>query len=231
MTTRLKRATRWVDSVPSWALGPRASNPKFGGGIILGGIPDVSDRLHAVLQLSKKLGLEGNDELRSSGHILHEIRTAIPEYMEFNAPGAVSFEVLKAGISTGQYPHWVAMTAPQFGFKGAERGGMISRNPADRKMARALHIEAINRSRELVSLGLGTGINIWWPAWTSRKVDDPANPPMSYSEARDTMLAFWVDVLDETDGSMWLEWKPGDPGIDYLMTIENAIKFCTDVND
>lgn len=223
--------TRWIDSVPAWALGPRASNPKFGGGIILAGISNVSDRLEAIVQLSQKLGLGDDERLRSSGHILHEVRTEIPEYMQFNAPTAISFEVLKAGIASGKYPHWVAMTAPQFGFKGAERGGMISKNPADRKMARALHVEAMKRSLELKDLGLGAGINIWWPAWTSRKVDDPANPPMAYTEAWETMLEFWADVLAENDGSMWLEWKPGDPGIDYLMVIEDAIRFCNAVNN
>jgi hypothetical protein len=223
-------ATKWIDSVPAWAIGPRASNSKFGGGIILAGIPLVPDRLLAVKELSSWLGLEGDDELRSSGHILHEVRTSIKAYQKYNDPAAISFRDLKAGISSGKFPRWVAMTAPQFGFKGAERGGMISRNLADRNMARALHIEAITRSQELEEAGLGAGINIWWPAWTSRRVDDPEHSPMEFNEAWDTMLAFWDDVLTVTGGVMWLEWKPGDPGIDYLMTLELAISFCKAVN-
>lgn len=226
----LKQA-QWIDSVPAWALGPRASNSKFGGGIILAGIPLVRDRLIAVKKLSKRLGLKGDDELRSSGHILHEVKTNIKKYQKFNAPTAISFRDLKAGIASGKFPRWVAMTAPQFGFKGAERGGMISKRPADRVMARDLHIEAIERSQELFNVGLGADINIWWPAWTARKPDDPANPPMEFHQAWDTMLAFWVDLLKTTGGVMWLEWKPGDPGIDYLMTIELAIAFCNAVNE
>lgn len=183
------------------------------------------------MALSKKLGLQDDVALRSSGHILHEVRTDIEAYRGYNAPTAISFADLMDGICDGKFPHWVAMTAPQFGFRGAERGGMISRNPADREMARALHIEAITRSRDLAQAGIGADINIWWPAWTSRRVDDPANPPMGFREAWDTMLAFWVDVLKTTGGNMWLEWKPGDPGIDYLITLELAIKFCKAVNE
>jgi len=223
-------ATKWIDSVPAWALGPRPSNPKFGGGIILAGIPAVKDRLIAIKALSKSLGWTGDDELRSSGHVLLEVKTAIRKYQKHNAPGAISFSDLKAGIRNGVFPRWVAMTAPQFGFKGAERGGMISRNPADREMARALHIEAITRSKQLGAAGLGAGINIWWPAWTSRKLDEPNNPPMEFQQAWDNMLAFWKDVLNETGGHMWLEWKPGDPGSDYLMTLQLAINFCYAIN-
>lgn len=224
-------ATQWVDSVPSWAWGPRSSNAKFGGGIITAGIPKVSGRLRAINKLSRKLGLKADEALRSSGHILHEVKTETV-YRKFNAPTAIGFRELKAGIRNEMFPRWVAMTAPQFGFKGAERGGMISRSPADREMARALHIEAITRSLELSSDGLGANVNIWWPAWTSRRMDDPNNPPMEFHEAWDTMLAFWADdVLKTTGGVMWLEWKPGDPGVDYIMTIEQAINFCKAVND
>lgn len=222
--------TQWIDSVPAWALGPRASNSKFGGGIILAGVQMVSDRLFGIKKLSKMLGLKGSQELRSSGHVLHEVKTDIKAYQEYNAPTAISFQDLKAGIRNGIFPPWVAMTAPQFGFKGAERGGMVSGNYADYEMAKALHIEAIARSQELKEAGLGAGISIWWPAWTSRKVDDPNNPPMEFQKAWQTMLAFWVDVLKTTNGVMWLEWKPGDPGIDYLMTLELAILFCKAVN-
>ncbi|MGA2417951.1 MAG: hypothetical protein ABSF55_01835 [Candidatus Staskawiczbacteria bacterium] len=222
--------TQWIDSVPAWALGPRSSNSKFGGNIILAGIPEVSERLVAVTALSRKLGLAGDEALRSSGHILLEVKTVNRKYQRHNAPGAISFRDLKAGIRSGKFPRWVAMTAPQFGFKGAERGGMISKNPADREMARELHLEAITRSQELADAGLGAGINIWWPAWASRKVDDPKNPPMEFQKAWETMLAFWVELLRFTGGTMWLEWKPGDPGIDYLMTLELAIKFCEAVN-
>ena len=197
---------------------------------MLAGIPMVSDRLAAVLCLSKKLKLTGDEELRSSGHILLEVQTVNWRYKKHNAPTAIRFSDLKAGIRAGKYPRWVAMTAPQFGFRGAERGGMLSKNPADRQMAKDLHVEAIERSMELQSAGLGAGINIWWPAWTSRRMDNPELPAMAEGDAWNGMLSFWVDVLAQTNGTMWLEWKPGDPGIDYLMTIEMAINFCNEVN-
>ncbi|MFA5877985.1 MAG: hypothetical protein WC845_01320 [Candidatus Staskawiczbacteria bacterium] len=221
----------WIDSVPAWALGPRSRNAKFGGNIILAGIPSVSDRLLAVRHLSDRLGLPGDRALRSSGHILLEVETSIRRLRQYNDPGAIKFKDLKAGIRSGKYPRWVAMTAPQFGFKGAERGGMISKSAADRLMARDLHIEAITRSQDLERDGLGAGVNIWWPAWTSRKVDDPSDPPMDFQRAWDMLLEFWVYVLKATGGVMWLEWKPGDPGFDYLMTPWLANKFCKAVND
>ena len=222
--------TKWFDSVPLWALGERAFSAKFGGNVISAGIPMVKDRLLAIKRLSKRLGLKGENELRTSGHILHEVKTGIRAYQKYNAPTAISFNILKTGIRTGEYPTVVGFTAPQFGFKGAERGGMISRNPADRDMAKALHMESIERSADLADSGLGVNVDIWWPAWTARRVDDATNPPMEMKEAWDTMLAFWVDVLGKTGGSMWLEWKTGDPGIDYLMTLDLAIKFCKAVN-
>lgn len=222
--------TQWIDSVPAWALGLRACNAKFGGNIITAGIPEMSKRLLAIKKFSRKLGLKGDEELRSSGHILHEVNTDSRAYRKYNSPDAISFNRLKAGIRTGEYPKWVAFTAPQFGFPGAERGGMISKIPDDCEMARDLHIEAIERSQELEQAGLGAGVSIWWPAWTARKVDDPTCPPMEFQEAWDKMLNFWVDVLKTTGGTMWLEWKPGDPGIDYLMTLQLAIKFCRCVN-
>ncbi|MCX6723764.1 MAG: hypothetical protein NT155_01155 [Candidatus Staskawiczbacteria bacterium] len=223
-------ATKWIDSAPAWAWGPRASNSKFGGGIILAGIKKVVDRLLAVKKLSKRLGLKGDEEVRSSGHILLEVKTEIKKYKEHNAPGAISFKELKAGIASGKFSKWVAMTAPQFGFRGAERGGMISLNKSDRIMARDLHIEAITRSQELEQAGLGAGVNIWWPAWTSRRLGNPKNPPMDDKEAQDLMLNFWLDVLKTTGGTMWNEWKFGDPGSDYLMTIGQAIGFCKTLN-
>jgi len=222
--------TRWVHSVPAWALGPRAASAKFGGNIITDGWESVKFRLNQIVILSDKMGFKGEDALRSSGHILHEVKTGIPEYAQHNASGAIDFEDLIAGIEEGRFPRWVAMTAPQFGFVGAERGGMISKHKEDRQMARALHIEAISRSEILCGKGLGAGINIWWPAWTSRKFDDPRNPPLEFGEAWDMMVDFWVDVLKETGGLMWLEWKPGDPGVDYLMTLDSAVEFCETIN-
>jgi hypothetical protein len=223
--------TKWVHSVPAWALGPRAASAKFGGNIITNGWDSVKYRLTQVVALSGKMGLSGESALRSSGHILHEVKTGIVEYAQHNAPGAIDFDELVAGIESGRYPQWVAMTAPQFGFIGAERGGMISRYGEDREMARLLHIEAITRSRTLCEMGLGAGINIWWPAWTSRKFDDPRNPPMELGDAWHIMVDFWVNVLKETGGTMWLEWKPGDPGVDYLMTLDLAVEFCETINN
>ena len=222
--------TVWIDSVPSWALGLRPSNSKFGGGIILAGIQRVDARLVAIEKMSATLGLPKERKLRSSGHVLHEVKTKIRKYAQFNSADAINFDVLKAGIKSGRFPEWVAMTAPQFGFKGAERGGMISSTPADRVMAHDLHKQAIEWSLELAQESLGAGISIWWPAWTSRRIGDPNNPPMEFQEAWDTALEFWVNLLGSTGGTMWLEWKPGDPGIDYWMTIELAIQFCNAVN-
>ena len=223
--------TIWYDSVPAWAMGPRAYSSKFGGDVIAGGIQLVADRLRAIKDLSNKMGLEGACSLRSSGHLLHEVQTEIAAYKRFNSPNAIRFDMLMAGMEAGIFPRWAAMTAPQFGFPGAERGGMISKHTADRTMARDLHIEAITRSRQLTEAGFGAGFNIWWPAWTSRRMDDLENPPMAYIEANDMMLDFWVDLLRETGAVVHLEWKPGDPGVDYIMTLSMAINFCRTVNN
>ena len=114
--------TQFIHSVPAWALGERAFSAKFGGNVIVAGIPMVKDRLLAIKWLSKRLGLKGENELRTSGHILHEVKTGIRAYQKYNAPTAINFNLLKSGIRTGEYPTVVAFTAPQFGFKGAERG-------------------------------------------------------------------------------------------------------------
>ena len=222
--------TRVVDSVPAWTWGERARNSKFGGNIVLAGVQKVSVRLTAIKKLSETLGLQGEDELRSSAHILHEVKTANKKYMQFNSPFAVGFKALKAGIASGRFPKFVAFTAPQFGFPGAERGGMISPLEADRVMAYDLHREAIENSMELEAAGLGELIDIWWPAFTTRMFDDPDNPPMSFAKAWDLMVNFWVKLLQETGGEIWLEWKPGDPGCDYLNTLALAVKFCHQVN-
>ena len=196
----------------------------------MAGLLLVIDRLLAIKRLSRKMGLKGKNGLRSSGHILHEVKSRVRAYAKHNSECAITLIDLMKGIAAEKFPLWVAMTAPQFGFKGAERGGMLSRVKADRTMAKDLHKEAIETSQELESRGLGAGINIWWPAWASRRLGNPQNPPMEFDEAWDTMHEFWVDVLGTTGGTMWLEWKPGDPGSDYLMTLALAIRFCQSVN-
>ncbi len=220
---------KMVHSVPAWTLGPRAANPKFGGNVILNGIPMVEDRLLAIPPFSKKLGLFGDEALLTSGHILHEFKTSIPALRRHNSADAISQRDLKAGIKAGRFPRILAITAPQFGFKGAERGGMIS-SRIDADMAFSLHSEAIELAMELKELGFGEGFCIWWPAFTSRSLNPLGRPSPSLEEAWNRMLYFWVGLLGKTGGVMHLEWKPCDPGIDYLCTIGLAIEFCNAVN-
>lgn len=222
---------RWVHSVPAWTLGPRAANPKFGGNIVLDGIPEVRDRLLAIPPFSKKLNMVGDDAILTSGHTLLEFKTGIRKYQRYNAPGSISVKDLKAGIKAGEFPRILAITAPQFGFTGAERGGMISPLIADRLMAYDLHRESIELAADLKSRGLGEGVCIWWPAFTSRKFSPTGQATRPFDEARKMMVEFWVTILTAKPyGEMHLEWKPGDPGIDYLCTIKLAIEFCNDVN-
>jgi hypothetical protein len=96
------KQTKWIDSAPAWAWGPRPSNPKFGGGLMVAGIPLVVDRLIAVKGLTMKLGLSEEDEVRSSGHVLHEIKTGMERYKKFNSPQAISFRELQIGIRGGK---------------------------------------------------------------------------------------------------------------------------------
>ena len=221
---------KWIHSVPAWTLGPRAANAKFGGNIVLNGIPDVQDRLLAITQFSRSLGMAGEYALLTSGHLMLEIKTRIPRLKKFNADGAISVKDLKAGIRAGMFPRILAITAPQFGFKGAERGGMISEDTVDEDMAFDLHVEAIELATELKEQDMGEGVTIWWPAFTSRSLNPLGRGSLPFNKACDMMLEFWVSVLGKTGGVMHLEWKPCDPGIDYLCTIALAIDFCNKVN-
>lgn len=212
-------------------MSPRGANPKFQGGVVLGGIERVAYRMAAVKELSDRLKLE--NPLLTSVHLLHEMKTSQPEYMRFNNPNAITFADLKQGIKSGCFPQILAITAPAFGFKGIERGAILSPDKAVQKMARSLHIEAIERAQELEEDGCGKGVAIWWPAFDTRRLDLlDGSGVMDEEKALEIMKDFWVDVLEETNGCMWLEWKVSDPGVlDYIWTLGKAIKFCISVNE
>ncbi len=220
----------WVHSIPTWTMGPRGANPKFQSGVELAGIASVADRMTAITELSSNIKTAGERPLLTSAHILHEIKSPNPKYRRFNSPNAITFGDLTKGIKRGDFPHILAVTAPAFGFPGVERGAILSSDPKKVQMAKDLHIEAIKRAKELKEMGLGEGIVIWWPAFDSRRLDLLDQPPMSLKDALDRMADFWIDVLKTTNGKVWLEWKPSDPGIDYICTLKLAIDFCARIN-
>lgn len=217
-------------SLPTWIFSPRGANPKFQAGIVLAGLPYVRDRLLAVQKLNGRLKTISGLPLLTSGHVLHEVKTRIRKYQRFNSPFAITQRELKAGISRGDYPRIAAVTAPAFGIPGVERGTILSSDRRKVQMAKDLHTEAIDLSQELKDDGLGEGITICWPAFDSGREDLLDEKPLSFEEAWKRMVDFWVEVLDETEGKVWLEWKPCDPGIDYICTLKLAIDFCNEVN-
>lgn len=219
-------------SIPAWILSPRGANPKFQAGVELAGIGPVKDRLLAIEALSDEFSGEtaSNQPFLTSVHLLHEVRSEIPECQPFNNKNAISFGDLKSGIKDGSFPRILAVTAPAFGFIGVEQGAILSPNQEIRKMARKLHLEALERSAELKKEGSGEGVVIWWPAFDSRRLDFEGMP-LSFKGAWDKLTAFWIDLLTGNDWMIWLEWKPADPGIDYLCTLKLAIEFCNWVNE
>ncbi len=220
----------WVHSIPTWTMGPRGANPKFQAGVELAGIASVADRMTAITELSNKIKTAGDRPLLTSAHILHEIRSSNPKYRRFNSPNAITFRDLTRGIKRGDFPHILAVTAPAFGFPGVERGAILSSDPKKVQMARDLHTEAIERAQELKEMGLGKGVVIWWPAFDSRRLDLLDQQPMSLKDALDRMTDFWIDIINANKATIWLEWKPSDPGIDYICTLKLAIDFCTRIN-
>ncbi len=224
-------------SVPAWIVNPRPTNCKFGGGDPNAGIVRVIDRLIAVKKLSDGL-VEGSvitHPLRSSFHVLHEMQTEIDAYKKYNGKGAIPFSTLKAGIKAKRYPPALAITAPAFGFEGAENRCILG-DEAAQTMAAAVHEEGITRSLELKREGLGTGRAIWWPAYDSflahkipvdMVISNDIIPGMAEWEQ---LVNFWVARLEKTGGTVHLECKHGDPGVDLVCTLELAIKFCQEVN-
>lgn len=172
----------------------------------------------------------GDQPLLTSVHILHELKTPNPRYRRFNNPNAVTFRELAAGIKRGDFPHILAVTAPAFGFVGVEHGAILSSDPKKVQMAKDLHTEVIERAQELQSQGLGKGVVIWWPGFDSQRLDLLGQEPIPFQEAWERMIDFWIEIINATNGKVWLEWKPSDPGIDYICTLKLAIDFCTKVN-
>lgn len=218
----------WVHSIPTWTMSPRGANPKFQGNVVLAGIADVAERMIAITKLNSKVKTTSDKPLLTSVHILHEMRSS--QYRKKSSPNAITFTELRKGIKDGDFPRILAVTAPAFGFAGVEGGAILSSDPKKRSMARNLHLEAIRRTNQLKEEGLGEGVAIWWPAFDSRRLDLPYTPPMPFERAWKRMVDFWVSVLQTVGGTVWLEWKPSDPGIDYICTLKLAIDFCNEVN-
>ena len=211
-------------------MSPRGANPKFQAGVELAGIGPVADRMVAITGLSDRIKTADGQPLLTSVHVLHEMKSAIRKYQRSNNPDAVTFKQLTSGIRRGDFPHILAVTAPAFGLPGVEHGAILSSDPRKVQMAKDLHTEAIERARELKEMDLGQGVVIWWPAFDSRRLDVLGQKCMSYEDAWKRMVDFWIEVLKDTNGTVWLEWKPSDPGIDYLCTLGTAIRFCKAVN-
>jgi len=221
---------RWRHSIPAWTMSPRGANPKFQAGVELGGISSVAARMIAITKLSNDIATIHNEPLLTSLHILHELRSATPKYRKFNNPNAISFKDLRRGIKRGDFPQVLAVTAPAFGFPGVERGAILSSDPKRVQMAKDLHLEAIGRAQAIKEDGLGEGVVIWWPAFDSRRLDLLDGTSVRDEEAWRRMGSFWMEILGETGAQVWLEWKPSDPGIDYICNLSLAISFCSQVN-
>ena len=115
-----KRST-FIHVCASWTAGPRSAHPKFGGGIVIGGIPRVEDRLLAIKQRFSNV--------RSSGHNFLEIRLN-GQYERHNSPTAISYGWLREGIRNEIFPLWSCFTNPAFGIAGVENGAILSDDPA-----------------------------------------------------------------------------------------------------
>lgn len=219
----------WLHVCPSWTAGPRSAHPKFGSGVIIGGIPKVEDRLLAIRE---RFPID-----RSSGHIFHEVACDNPAYASLNSPNAISFEQLAKGMEADRYPLWSAMTSPAFGLPGVENGAILNPDPKIVAIARYGHTTAIKWSKLLKDHGLGLGHTIWWPAFDSRLHRGPLSI-MSVEEAWEKMFAFWVPILQaipDADickhGDIALEYKPSVPGqCDFMPTPRAARDFCLELN-
>lgn len=223
-----KKRSNWTHCFPAWVAGPRSLHPKFGGGVIVGGIEEVEDRLVAI---KKRFP----DDL-SSGHVFHEVGVAINDkafaHSGYSSPNAISFSRLKDGIAKGKYPKWSAMTAPAFGL-GIPDGMILNPDLQYVEMAEGAHRQAIIWSRELAQAGLGRGYNIWWPAFDSYLAFGPLSL-IGYDEAVKRLEDFWAKLLGspEPGATMCLEYKPSVPGrLDFMPTMKSAVAFCKRVNE
>ena len=220
--------SKYVHCCPAWTAGPRQTHPKFGGGIIVGGIGRVEDRLVAIHQAFP-------DDF-SSGHNYLEVRLDGDEYEVCNKPEAISCERLYEGIKEKVFPKWSAFTSPAFALPGIEDGAILNENPYIVARARVGHLTAITRSREFRRKNIGLGHTIWWPARDSRLHRGPLSK-MGVEEAWERLFNFWVDVAqkikkpDDDSFTMLLEYKPSVPGdLDFIPTMKAAIKFCIELN-
>ncbi len=232
----LKMDNQICHSSPTWIWGPKSVNSKFGGGIISGGYASVDERLRLIKR-------EFPEDL-TSGHFLHEIQTDIDGLKHFNNKNAISWKGLVDGINRGIYPSIAALTVPAFGIKGVEDGALLSPNPAICEMYFRLHVDSIVKTSWLKQEGFGRAIHIVWPAWDSQRMNHgaPGTKPLAREAAWERLVTTWVDIcraamkkLDKmkiaSDGPLfWLEWKPEDPGQDYINTPGLAIRWCKEVN-
>jgi hypothetical protein len=231
-------------------MGPRSANPKFQAGVTLNGIPLVEDRLRALMFLNAKLETRDGQPLLTSVHVLHEVKTRNPSLARYNSPSAIHPDKLMSGIRRGKFPRILAVTAPAFGFKGAQNGGILAE---DDTMAFELHEEALNLAEKLKEDGLGEGVVIWWPSFDSRRMNvlEPINmrrtkrmsakelvsvylelsKDRDTREAREMLKDFWIRQL-QSGGEVHLEWKSVDPGdLDYICTLGQTITFCDQINN
>jgi|GEM_PF-1733142 len=210
-------------SCPAWVAGLRPAHPKFGGGVTIGGLDYVEERLFAIRE-------EFPHDLTSL-HLLHEMRTETTNYSALNNPHAIGWPKLVEGIREGRYPRVAALTAPAFGWPGVEHGAILSPDPKIRAIARDLHLETIEKAAFLKAEGLGEGIVIVWPAFDSHRVHRLPTP-FSYEEGWERLVEFWCELLGgQSDAVIHWEWKPCVPGErDYVNSIGRAIKFCREIN-
>ncbi|MEK9180719.1 MAG: hypothetical protein AAB871_00610 [Patescibacteria group bacterium] len=219
----------WIHVCPSWIAGPRSAHSKFGGGVVIGGIKRVEDRLLAIKERFP------ND--RSSGHVFHEVAYGDPVYAHLNNPNAISFADLLKGMEAGKYPLWSAMTSPAFGLPGVENGAILNPNPEIVAIAHYGHTTAIRWSKLLKKLGLGLGHTIWWPAFDSR-LHRGLLSSMCVEQAWEKLFAFWIRILqaipDEDvceEGDVEHEYKPAVPGErDWIPTPQASRNFCLELN-
>jgi hypothetical protein len=223
-------------SWPSWTLGAKAAHPKFGGGVIIGGIASVDARLRLIKKSFP------ND--LTSGHLWHEIGTTLGDYKSYNNKDAVAWDALVKGVESGVYPRIAALTVPAFGIPGVQNGAALNPDAKFRQMYFNMHVDSIFKTQWLKARGLGEGIYIWWPAWDSQRKyhGDLAAKPRSLKDSWNMLVSTWADVcktvLDKLakekivpNGPLvWLEWKPEVPGQDYINTIGRAIRFCKEVD-
>ncbi len=220
-TEKSTERSTWTHVCPAWIAGLRKAHPKFGGEVILSGIPRIEDRLRLIHELFP-------DDL-SSGHIWHEIRFD-GDYERHNAPGTISPKLLLEGVSSNLFPKWSAVTSPAFGLKGVENGAILNPNQSIVSMALAGHKFGLELTRRIYDAKLGRGHYIWWPAFDSHLHRGPL-AEMSLGDAWVKLREFWTKLLEDNDYVVSLEYKPSVPGqLDWIPTMDAAIGFCNTLN-